>query len=148
MKKILAAVILIASAGYIIAADYGDAGCGLGSMVFEGKKDAVSQILASTTNGTSGSQTFGITFGTSNCNKNGLIKTSMQRESYIEANYKDIARDVARGNGEYLTNLAKLYGYENNVATFASILKTNYSKIFSANDAKVAVAEINKLVSL
>ncbi|MCX7647082.1 MAG: DUF3015 family protein [Elusimicrobiales bacterium] len=145
MKKIIASVMLIGLSGYMFAADYGSAGCGLGSMLFKNNNEAGPQILASTTNGTSGSQTFGITFGTSNCNNKGLIQASMQRESYIEANYKDIAKDAARGNGEYLTNLAKLYGYENNVPAFASLLKNNYSKIFSANSAKVAVEEINKI---
>src|SRR5262245_22752963 len=45
---------------------YGAAGCGLGS-VFFGSKPGFIQVLAATTNGTSGNQTFGITSGTSNC---------------------------------------------------------------------------------
>src|SRR5205823_3826374 len=39
---------------------YGLAGCGLGSMLFGDQKGMI-QILAATTNGTFGSQTFGIT---------------------------------------------------------------------------------------
>lgn len=147
MKKITILLIIAAFNTAIYAADYGSAGCGLGSMIFKNDNTAASQILASTTNGTSWSQTFGITFGTSNCNNKGLIQLSKAREAYIEANYKDIAKDVARGEGEYLNALAKLYGYEKNLKTFASILKNNYEKIFSANSAKVAFEEINKLVS-
>src|SRR5215813_15499169 len=45
---------------------YGTAGCGLGSMVFGDQKGAI-QILAGTTNWLFGTQTFGITTGTSNC---------------------------------------------------------------------------------
>ncbi|HYG66757.1 MAG TPA: DUF3015 family protein, partial [Anaeromyxobacteraceae bacterium] len=50
---------------------YGAAGCGLGSMAFGNTPGAV-QILASTTNGLFGTQTFGITTGTSNCGE-GII---------------------------------------------------------------------------
>src|SRR5690348_10000976 len=47
-------------------AGYGVAGCGFGSMLF-GKQPGFIQVLAATTNGTFGSQTFGISTGTSNC---------------------------------------------------------------------------------
>ncbi|MCX7641183.1 MAG: DUF3015 domain-containing protein [Elusimicrobiales bacterium] len=147
MRKIMVLVMSIVFIPAIHGADYGSAGCGLGSMIFKQDNTAPAQILASTTNGTSWSQTFGITFGTSNCNNKGLIQLSKAREAYIEANYKDIAKDVARGNGEYLVALAKLYGYSNNIDTFVLILKRNYDKIFSSNSAKVAFEEINKLVS-
>ena len=42
---------------------YGTAGCGLGSMAFGDQPGGI-QILAATTNGILGNQTFGITFGT------------------------------------------------------------------------------------
>jgi len=43
---------------------YGMAGCGIGSIVFADKPGMI-QIIAATLNGTAGSQTFGITSGTS-----------------------------------------------------------------------------------
>lgn len=147
MKKIiLIAVVLGAFGASAYAADYGSAGCGLGSLVF--KQNDGTQILAATTNGTFGSQTFGITFGTSGCNAKGMIKVSMVRESFIEANYKDLSRDVAAGKGEYVTNLAKLYGYTpENATKFAQVLQKNHTVIFAANNAKTAVNEINRLVA-
>lgn len=146
MKAIIAALVLAGFASAALAADYGSAGCGLGSLAF--KSNDMTQVLAATTNGTFGSQTFGITFGTSGCNNKGLVKVAMARESFIEANYKDLSRDVAAGKGEYVTNLARLYGFgPENVPTFASLLQKNYNSIFSANDAKTAVNEINKLVA-
>ncbi|MFA6583038.1 MAG: DUF3015 family protein [Elusimicrobiaceae bacterium] len=146
MKKIIALSALVFSGSAVFAAGYGSAGCGLGSLVF--KNNNMTQILAATTNGTFGSQTFGITFGTSECNSEGMIKISMARESFIESNYKDLARNVANGNGEYVNNLAKLYGYDSaNSKAFVSLLQKNYKTIFAANDAKVAVTEINKLVA-
>jgi hypothetical protein len=127
------------------AAGYGSAGCGLGSLAFQ--KNDMTQVLAATTNGTFGSQTFGITFGTSNCNAEGMVKLSMARESFIEANYKDLSRDAAAGKGEYVNSLAVLYGYTPQTAwQFSQILQKNYTTIFAANDAKTAVTVINKLV--
>ena len=66
MKKIfgLASAVVLTSASF--AGSYGDAGCGFGSMIF-GNQAGFMQVFAATTNGTSGSQTFGITTGTLNC---------------------------------------------------------------------------------
>jgi len=145
LKKILATVIALSFSSAAFAADYGSAGCGLGSLAFQ--KNDMTQILAATTNGTFGSQTFGITFGTSNCNAEGMVKLSMARESFIEANYKDLSRDAAAGKGEYVNSLAVLYGYTpQNAWQFSQLLQKNYTTIFAANDAKTAVSAINKLV--
>ena len=60
----VAASLFLLPVSVFAAAGYGAAGCGLGSMVF-GSKPGAEQVVAATTNGTFGSQTFGITFGTS-----------------------------------------------------------------------------------
>ncbi|MEW5951056.1 MAG: DUF3015 family protein [Elusimicrobia bacterium] len=146
MKKLLAAVIMLAGISASYAADYGSAGCGLGSMLF--KENDMSQILAATTNGTSANQTFAMTSGTLNCNNKGLVKVAMARQSYIEANYKQIAKEASWGKGEYVNNLAYLYGYTGEkTAEFASLLQKNYDKIFASNDAAKALNEINRLTS-
>lgn len=146
MKKIIiSAAVAVSFAGSAFAADYGSAGCGLGSLAF--KKNDMTQVLAATTNGSFGTQTFGMTFGTSGCNNEGLVKVSMARESFIEANYKDISRDAAKGTGEYVVNLAKLYGYTAETAwKFTRLLQQNHTAIFAANSARNAVSEINRLV--
>jgi hypothetical protein len=148
MKKLLLTIIVAATFGSAaFAADYGAAGCGLGSLAF--KQNDMTQILAATTNGTFANQTFGMTFGTSGCNNKGLVKLSMARESYIEANYRDLSRDVAAGKGEYVANLAKLYGFTPETThTFATLLQLNHTTIFASNDARAAVTEINKLVAV
>jgi len=147
MKKVLMTVVVLgAFSAAAFAADYGSAGCGLGSLAF--KKNDMTQVLAATTNGTFGSQTFGMTFGTSGCNNEGLVKVGMARESFIEANYKDLSRDAAKGNGEYVTNLAKLYGYTpENAWQFTQLLQKNHTVIFGNNNVKTAVALINTLVT-
>jgi len=147
MKKIILGAIIFATFGSAaFAADYGAAGCGLGSLVF--KENDMTQVLAATTNGTFGNQTFGLTFGTSNCTNKGLVKLAMARESFIEANYKDLSRDAAAGKGEYVDNLAKLYGYSPETSVkFAMLLQRNYTAVFASNNAQNAVSEINKLVA-
>src|SRR4051812_23928181 len=76
---------------------YGTAGCGLGSMIF-GDQAGMIQVLAATTNGTFGTQTFGITSGTSNCGEAGF-STSPAR-TFMEGNREALGRAAARGGGE------------------------------------------------
>ena len=123
MKKLLfvipAAVLLAAPLAN--AAGYGAAGCGLGSMVF-GNKPGAMQILASTTNGTFASQTFGITTGTSNCD--GSLMGGAGAKVFIEANKEALAKDISRGQGETLKNLASLAGCADSAAVGGALQKS------------------------
>jgi hypothetical protein len=89
-------------------AGYGAAGCGLGSIVM-GPGSGFSQVFAATTNGTFGSQTFGITSGTSNCGDHGLVKLDRERELFAQENYTTLVKEMAQGKGENLSTLANLY---------------------------------------
>jgi hypothetical protein len=110
------------------AEGYGAAGCGLGSIVF-GSKPGMIQVLAATTNGTFFSQTFGITFGTSNCgNTGGGIASA---KAFIETNRQALAKDISRGNGETIKNLATLSGCSDANAVGA-VLQRNFQTIFPA----------------
>ena len=51
----------------------GGNGCGWGNMVFEGQRGLFPHLLATTTNGTSGNATFGMTSGTNGCNTNARL---------------------------------------------------------------------------
>lgn len=134
MKKIiLCAVMMLGTSA--MAAGYGAAGCGLGSVVFEGSHGKGAQILAATTNGTSGNQTFGITTGTLNCDT-GRLKIS--KTTFIEANKFALANDIARGQGESLAALSSLYGCSNS-ANVASEMKANYASIFSGDTSTQAL---------
>ena len=110
---------------------YGMAGCGLGSLVF--KENDKMQILAATTNGTFASQTFGITFGTSNCGENGKLVSKEQIQQSIAVNQNALKNDIARGNGESLNGLAEIMGAKDSNA-FANQMKANYSKIFAKSN--------------
>ena len=97
-----ASTTLAANSGLKGTGTYGLAGCGLGSLVFGNQPGAV-QILAATTNGTFGTQTFGITTGTSNCGP-GLM--AQGTKSFVEANREVLAKDISRGTGEAIGALA------------------------------------------
>jgi hypothetical protein len=75
------------------------AGCGLGKMLFEGKSGMVPHILAATTNGSSGNNTFGITSGTSGCEADSVIKREHEQEVFVANNFDNLSQDMARGDG-------------------------------------------------
>lgn len=112
------------------ARKYGLAGCGLGSMVM-GNRDG--QIFAATTNGTSGSQTFGITTGTSNCEGSPTSAKADNMDKYIVANKVSLADDIARGQGETLAGLAQVMKCENS-AKLGTTLQSNFSNIFTTHE--------------
>jgi hypothetical protein len=88
-------------------------GCGLGKLAwadFKRQKDIAPQVLMATTNGTFGSQTFGISFGTSGCTNDGKVWAEHKTEFFVAATFENLAGDMARGQGEHLTALAILLG--------------------------------------
>jgi hypothetical protein len=115
---------------------YGVAGCGLGSLVFGNQPGGI-QILASTTNGTLGSQTFGITFGTSNCGQPAIGKLGTR--TFIEANREMLAKDAARGSGETISTLTHLAGCAD-ASKVGAALQQSYEANFSPVSSE-AVAE-------
>ena len=117
---------------------FGQAGCGLGSIVMGSDGN---QILAATTNGTSGNQTFGITTGTLNCQQDGVFKSGKEVPAFIEVNKVALANDAARGQGETLAGLANLMGC--NSQAMGSAMKKNYNQIFVETNMQPAAIEAN-----
>ncbi len=120
---VLAGIMLGSSAAH---AQYGMAGCGLGSMLFGKDNTTLMQVLAATTNGTFGSQTFGITSGTSNCTSGGVVKAEREQAAFAEVNFQDLKRNMAAGGGEYLASFSTLLGCED--AAKASLFKMAQSR--------------------
>lgn len=104
MLKALLITLLAGSVSYA-----GDAGCGLGGMIIK-QNTKVMQVLAATTNGSFGSQTFGITFGTSGCSASGLVMNEKQIQYFVEVNQEELTRELAQGRGEKISTLAALNG--------------------------------------
>jgi hypothetical protein len=105
-------VLFTASAARAQQGGYGMAGCGLGSLLFGNDNTTLMQILAATTNGTFGSQTFGITSGTSNCTAGGVVKAEREQAAFAEVNFQDLKRNMAAGGGEFLMSFSTLLGCE------------------------------------
>ncbi|MEC7278063.1 MAG: DUF3015 family protein [Bdellovibrionota bacterium] len=140
MKKFLFTATLSLLVGNAFAA-HGPAGCGLGAMLLKGKDGLVMNVLAATTNGTSGNQTFGMSTGTLGCEDANKAKVS--GPAFIQNNREKLANDVARGQGETLSAYLKLIDASQ---TEASELQKNFASIFATeNDAN---AIHNKIVEL
>lgn len=132
--SILAALVAVTlSCGSAMAKGYGMAGCGLGSVIF-GNDPGKIQVIAATTNGTSYSQTFGITSGTSNCVD---PETSESAALFIENNRAALQTEAARGQGETIANLGSILGCEH-TDLLSSQIQYNYRSIFSTPDRRSA----------
>src|SRR4051794_353568 len=107
-------------------AGYGMAGCGLGSMLF-GRQPGFIQVLAATTNGTLGSQTFGISTGTSNCTD--THPGPATSKAFIEGNKDAVAKDISRGQGETIASLSTLAGCHDSKQVGA-VLQSDFARIF------------------
>jgi len=109
---------------------YGTAGCGLGSIIF-GPKAGIIQVIAVTFNGTAGSQTFGITSGTSNCD---IPEMGHQAAVFIEVNKEVVMKDAARGNGETLVSLSQILECKDS-GLFSKKVQQNYETIFNEDNS-------------
>lgn len=111
------------------------AGCGLGTMVFEGQQGIAPQVLAVTTNGTSGNQTFGITSGTLGCTQDGVVRSPTEVRVLLMSSLDNLAVDMARGDGETLESLAALLAVEDqDKPRFFAAMQDNFVRIFPNED--------------
>ncbi len=132
MKKLILTVATLATlpAASVIAAQ-NNVGCGLGSMVWEGKSGMVPQVLAVTTNNISGNQTFGITSGTLGCTPDGVVTVPANVALFTDQNLDKLARDMAVGEGETLYSLADLMKVKaQDKLAFFNTVKSHFAQIF------------------
>ena len=128
MKKILGLVMVLGLLAAPLAfAENNGAGCGLGKKLFEGQKGLIPNILAATTNGTSGNNTFGMTSGTSGCNADSVVKEQYEQEMFVAQNIDSLSQDMAMGGGQYLHAMANLMGCgDGQFSDFASLTQAKY----------------------
>ena len=139
----MAAVLLAAGSVYAANTTYGSAGCGLGSVLF-GNQPGMIQIVAATTNGIVGNQTFGITTGTLNC---GAPATAAGAKLFIDANREAVAKDMARGSGETIATLSSLAGCHDPKLVGATLQK-NFGAIIPNEKVSNDVVADNVLATL
>lgn len=136
MKKFMLSVVVLAAATVFLmpskvkAAPYGMAGCGVGALLFEDHPGKLQQIVAWLVNQYF-YQSFSITSGTSNCVESGALRAQAEQEVYIASNLDSLQADIAKGEGEHLSNLAFLMGCPAEMEpVFAKTAQQNYDVIF------------------
>ena len=144
MKKILLASVFGGMMMFSAGANAVDStGCGLGSMAWRGQSGRVPQILAATTNGLFGTQTFGITFGTSGFDPNGRITGGTQKMvlAFLENNMEQYAMDAARGQGETIDTLAGIMNVDSE--KLGEVSKQNFAFLFPEQDVQAVDVTLN-----
>lgn len=123
------------SALWSVSASAENTGCGLGTIAFEGKQGLAPQVLAVTTNGISGNQTFGISSGTLGCERDGIVQSDVTLSMYIGSNMDMLARDMSVGSGDSLEVMADLMDVDaEDRSHFFATLQQHYGTIFSSMD--------------
>ena len=140
MKKIIVALSIVSSMGAFAnqGGAYGESGCGLGSMLITDHGVWWKQVFSGTTNSLFGTQTFGISSGTSNCDHSPMNEGA--KTSFIEANRSNLVTEIAQGAGNTLNALVKLYG-KNDTTHVLQLLQKNFAVIFPTYS--VSAGEIN-----
>ncbi len=131
MKKIVLSMVAAAAVALASNAQAVDStGCGLGSMAWRGQSGIAPQVLAATTNGLFGTQTFGITFGTSGCDPNGRVTGGTGRMvlAFMENNMEQYAMDAAAGHGETIDTLAGILNIDSE--KLGEVSKQNFALLF------------------
>lgn len=136
MKKILMASSLLLASSAVWAEAPGGPNCGWGNMLFEGQSGTPSHIVASTTNGSTGNATFGMTSGTNGCSTKGTLTYGGKEMVDVGLIMDEFSEDVARGDGEALTAVAVSLGVAaEDRDLFKQTLHNNFDNIFASADA-------------
>ncbi|MCI0427505.1 MAG: DUF3015 domain-containing protein [Nitrospiraceae bacterium] len=142
-KKVImlsVAVLFGMQAGLALAAnpDTGP-GCGLGKLAwgdYKGQKEIAPQVMMATTNGTFGSQTFGISSGTSGCSNDGKIMGEHKTTMFAQLNFESLSQEMAQGQGEHLASFATLMGVPaEHQAAFFAMTQERYTSLVKTGEA-------------
>lgn len=123
-------------------------GCGLGKLAWQNyphSKTKGAQIMIATTNSSFGTQTFGITTGTSGCTDDGKWWAEQKAVMFAELNSDALAQEMAQGRGEHLASLATLLGVpDQQHAAFFSLAQARYDTLTAERD-RSAVALVKAM---
>lgn len=147
MKKLYLSSLLIAGALALAsnASAIDSTGCGLGSMAWRGQSGIGPQVLAATTNSSFGTQTFGITFGTSGCDPNGRVTggTGRMMLVFLENNMEQYALDAAAGHGETIETMAGILNMDSE--KLGEMSKQNFATLFPNENVDAVELTLNVL---
>ena len=143
MKSVVTSMlvaIMIAIGGPVMAAGYGAAGCGPGSMIFKqntkseqlmswGTNFAISMLLIPSI------QPSAISTGVSNCGGSKAAVLAQEDENFVARNFDSLAKEMAVGQGESLDTLAGLLGCPaGQRSSFAAFTQKNYASLFRSEE--------------
>ncbi len=149
-KKIAIAALLTLSPIGVAMAQANNVGCGVGSIIFEGQSGVAPQVLAATTNGILGNQTFGISSATLGCAKDGVVDVPGPMAMFIDTNLDKLAYEMAAGEGETLESLAALIGVEeSDKSAFFAATRANFSEIIASEqtNSQEVIAALNRVLA-
>lgn len=110
-------------------------GCGLGKLAwmdYANPRQIAPQVMMATTNGTFGSQTFGISSGTSGCTNDGVVMKN-KHVSLAAASFESLGQEMAQGQGEHLASLATLLGVaEQDQPAFFALVQDKYTTLMES----------------
>src|SRR5437867_9397878 len=113
-------------------------GCGLGKLAwsdFKHQKNIGPQVFMATTNGTFGSQTFGISSGTSGCTNDGSVWAEHKVTMFAEINFENLSQEMAQGRGEHIASLATLLGVPaEHRAEFFAMTQERYTSLIQSGE--------------
>lgn len=136
MKKWILVALVLAPMGTFAGNNHPMGGCGLLYWAGLRSNETGPQIVASIFNNFFGSQTLGITSGTSGCTEEGLLAMSVEAEVYASANFKELQREIAVGNGEFLVGFADILGvHPENRAGLFQVMQEKYTALFPSADS-------------
>lgn len=119
-------ILLMAS---ISQAEDKSSGCGLGWKVTS-RQSLLSSAIRNYTNSTA-SSTFGMTSGTSGCDRHSIVKNESKEIHFAESNFNSLMVEMAKGQGEYLKGFAMVMGCkENQTNDFSRAVQKNYNNLF------------------
>ncbi|EIK95215.1 hypothetical protein PMM47T1_18450 [Pseudomonas sp. M47T1] len=135
MKRILLGTLFTVASFHAMAQAPGGPDCGWGNMLFEGQRGTPAHFLASTTNGTSGNATFGMTSGTNGCSTNAALTYGGKSWIAMNGMMNELSEDMAKGQGEALTTYAVVLGVApQDRAYFESVTHQHFQDIFKTAD--------------
>lgn len=123
-----------------------DAGCGVGTTIWQGQAGVGPKLLAATTNGLFFNQLFGITFGTLGCSGQGTVTAKVV--SFTHENAESLARDMAVGEGESLNVLAELLEINaQHKSHFFAVSKANFREIYASDNTLAVLTALQQVMS-
>lgn len=107
-----------------------DVGCGIGTKFMEGQSGLVSHVLASCTNAYT-LQSVSLTFNLFGCDSTGKVTADAELRKFAASNIDQLARDIARGEGEALAAFAHLLAVPaDQQGAFGSFTQAHFVDLF------------------